>query len=111
MKGLEFALVGLVLVVAGLAVSFYLTDSAKSGAVIIPQEFEAKAGVVEPSSAERGVGSGEQSLAGRAYDSALFSLEKTVLSPQEPKRSVSGLALLFIALVAIACVAVWVRSR
>jgi len=110
MKGIEVALVAIVLVCAGLAVSLYLTDSAKSGAVAVPQEFEQKSGVVAPTAEENSAG-GESSLAGRAYDSALFSLEKTVLSPQAPKKSVSGFALLFIALVAVACVAVWVRSR
>ena len=111
MKAVEFAIVALVLVCAGLAVTFYLTDSVKSGAVAVPQEFEAKSGVVEPAPLGETRGGEGSSLAGRAYDSALLSLEKTVLSPQEPKKSVSGLALLFVALVVVACVAVWVRSR
>ncbi len=110
MKAFEFAIIALVLVCAGLAVTFYLTDNAKSGAVVVPTEFAEKSGTVE--AVEQAGGRAEDGgLVGRAYDSALFSAEKAVLSPSEKRSGVSGMALLFIALVIISCVFVWVRSR
>lgn len=110
MKAFEFAVIALVLVCAGLAVTFYLTDTAKSGAVVVPSEFAEKSGVVgavEPQ--ESGVE--ESGFVGRAYDSALFSAEKAVFSPSDARSGVSGMTLLFIALVTVLCVFVWVRSR